>query len=542
MITDQFIDICFTLALAPNQEHKRTKSLFKDMYEVLSFYEDKISFLAKTKFDCLKNICKLKLEHIENAVAEDLVLTSDKFVSLTPYINEVSQTPVSEDTYDSYLESLEIKKKLVSLFTNYDKLANFVECVESGRFDTAKDAVFQYEETVKSLYLSLVEFRRRHDIQTLSSLDLNEDEYDSVVTQIRSFYLDNNAIPSGFQTLDHSTLSGGFEPSRLYIFAGPSGCGKSTLLINFLANAILSKPSPVTPDSVPNQKQKKIFIYVTLENLVDESFLRLYCCLFNKSIREAITEILSDPKKIQDSIKNKLQAMNSNICIYYFPAGYITPIDLMTLLDELISKHGKECIRGLFVDYLDLLRAETRQDYRLELSSITSNLKVIAVHYGIPVVTASQLNRSAYRIESSNLDVDLMSESIKKVEHSDFVALIQQVSENEIHLKVGKNRSGKKGALIRLKVDFARYKIKDCGMYEAFIPPAQPVSFSPLVQGHNSTFAQQSTSGMEGGGLSLKEEIDRLYSTLSSSSEPDESSKNLSFKMALGSLPEPSNK
>jgi replicative DNA helicase len=99
--------------------------------------------------------------------------------------------------------------------------------------------------------------------------------------------------------------------------------------------------------------------------------------------------------------------------------------------------------------------------YRIELGHITLSLKTLAVQYNIPVITGTQLSRGVYKISSSQeLNVDLMSESIKKVEHADFVALLakNEFDNNLIHGKVGKNRSGETNVSIDFKVDFSRFK------------------------------------------------------------------------------------
>ena len=98
--------------------------------------------------------------------------------------------------------------------------------------------------------------------------------------------------------------------------------------------------------------------------------------------------------------------------------------------------------------------------YRLELGHITLSLKTLAVQYNIPVITASQLGRSAYRItDSKDLNLDQMSESIKKVEHADFVMLLaKDPNENDlVHGRVGKNRSGKGNYSVEFKVDFSQF-------------------------------------------------------------------------------------
>ena len=146
----------------------------------------------------------------------------------------------------------------------------------------------------------------------------------------------------------------------------------------------------------------------------------------------------------------------------YFPATTISAFDLMAVLDDVIEEQGKDSIAGLYIDYLDLLKTDTRYDiYRLELGHITLSLKTLAVQYNIPVITGTQLGRSAYKIsESKDLGVDQISESIKKVEHADFVGLLAKdpVDNDLVHGKIGKNRSGKSNLSLDFKVDFSRFK------------------------------------------------------------------------------------
>ena len=55
-----------------------------------------------------------------------------------------------------------------------------------------------------------------------------------------------------------------------------------------------------------------------------------------------------------------------------------------------------------------------------------------------------------------------MPESIKKVEHADFVMLLAKdmTEKGLVHGRVGKNRSGKSGDSIEFDVDFERFKFR----------------------------------------------------------------------------------
>jgi len=72
------------------------------------------------------------------------------------------------------------------------------------------------------------------------------------------------------------------------------------------------------------------------------------------------------------------------------------------------------------------------------------------------------------------LSLTQLSESIKKVEHSDFVALLRSMSnveENEhvgikdgagvLNVHIGKNRSGPKNKVVLLKTNFSSFRVDD---------------------------------------------------------------------------------
>ena len=141
--------------------------------------------------------------------------------------------------------------------------------------------------------------------------------------------------------------------------------------------------------------------------------------------------------------------------------------------------NGNGVIRGTYVDYLDLLKSgQTFDVHRLEIGQVTLDMKVAAVLQGVPWVTVTQLNRGGYETKEMPSLVN-MSESIKKVEHSDFVGIIKSIS-NEIdknadlknkslfttgiadmHITIGKNRSGPKNVGVKLHVDFSRFRVND---------------------------------------------------------------------------------
>ena len=105
-------------------------------------------------------------------------------------------------------------------------------------------------------------------------------------------------------------------------------------------------------------------------------------------------------------------------------------------------------------------------------TAIMSRLKTISASFEIPIITATQLNREAYRKEKEKeFGIETVSESIQKIFIADFGAVIQRAESSEngsngiqppkpvkAILKVEKNRDGKTGKT-NLYFDYPRSRI-----------------------------------------------------------------------------------
>lgn len=470
MITESFLNSCFSLLLNQKSKIKKTKALYRDILEVLSFSEKKdtyeIPLPVKSKLEFLKKITELLLNDKTVDSVRDSVAFSEKFKQHQDFLDLKINEDLKEHAFQDFIKQVRIRKKIAALFQNYDELNEVLESIKDGSFDSIDDLVEDYESTIKTLYSNMMESNRAVTIEAAASLDLVEDDYTPVISLIKKKYDRENKTPTGFSLLDKKILTGGYDKSRLYVWGGGSGAGKSTILNNTIIRAATVNPAVL----VENASQPvageihRAFIYVTLENTIEEALMRTYQPLFDKTTTDMLNDI-SKGYDIKKMVKDELAKNSSTIIMKYFPATTISCLDLMAVVDDAIDKYGKEAIAGLYVDYLDLLKTDTKYDmYRLELGHIALSLKTLAVEYNIPVITASQLGRKVYSIQTAQeLSLDQMSESIKKVEHADFVALISKDpnDDNLVHGKVGKNRSGKSNSAIDFKVDFSRFKFID---------------------------------------------------------------------------------
>jgi replicative DNA helicase len=273
-------------------------------------------------------------------------------------------------------------------------------------------------------------------------------------------------------------MNGGFEPTRLYIYGGTSGDGKSVLLMNYLKNAVES-----SKDTNENGKLN-IFTYYTLENLIDESLVRLYCNIENIKITDLIEQFDEKKPVIEKKLKEWQMDHHSKIVMSYFPPTLTSVSDLVSYSETIKQRAAnKGVLKGTYVDYLDLLKSgQTFDLHRLEMGQVTIDMKVAAVMQGIPWISVTQLNRNAYD-EKEEVTLANMSESIKKVEHSDHVSMIKNKVElkderdprsssefGEFKISIGKNRSGPKNVFVLLKSCFSKFKIFDDSARDHVVP------------------------------------------------------------------------
>jgi len=465
LITESFLNSCFSLLLNKNSTIKKSKALYRDIVDILDFYTQKetldVPLSVKNKLDCLNKISSMALEDktIENII--DSILFSEKFKQHVDFLDVKMNEDLKEHTFQDIVKQVRLRKKINALFNNYDELSNVLESIKDGSFDSIDDLVEDYEVTIKTLYSNMMESNRAITREAAASLDLTQDDYEPVLEMITRKYENRNTTSTGFELFDgKDIMMGGYEPSRLYVYGGGSGSGKSTILNNTIYKSATQPKNQL--ENIPiDGKINHVYVYVTMENTIEEALMRTYQPMFDRTT----TEMLADIKEgidIKKRITDELAKTGSTIIMKYFPAMSISTLDLMGVLDDAIETYGKEAIAGLYVDYLDLLKTDIKYDlYRLELGHITLSLKTLAVEYNIPVITASQLGRDVYKTsEAHTLGLGLMSESIKKVEHADFVMLIVKDpnDQDQVLGKIGKNRSGQANLSINFRVDFSRFK------------------------------------------------------------------------------------
>lgn len=116
----------------------------------------------------------------------------------------------------------------------------------------------------------------------------------------------------------------------------------------------------------------------------------------------------------------------------------------------------------VIVDYIGLIKDPTQKDRRLEVDSISRNLKAMGKEFDVPMIVLAQLNRENVKLNREPRSSDL-KESGQLEADCDQIVLVHPVVENEeptgtTKLIVSKNRHGEKGAVhVKNRLDICRF-------------------------------------------------------------------------------------
>lgn len=483
MLSLHFNNVCLELIFA-KKEKELSLSVYQDIAYCFDYHQKVYGHDIPAIFSNEVDLIKMASATLLNggSVSEVIISVgaSEKYRQFMDRIQMLTKTTLGENDLDHHLKIIDQMVALMKVNSNLPKLEAYLDRVKSGNVETIKDTMNEYFELIKSSFKDVIDYETKLNLGLVRSLNTPDDNFNDILTEIRKKYSRQNVIPSGIPELDKDFLFGGFQPSRLYMFGGTSGVGKSILLLNFAIRAALYNyltPSFDLDFLCENEKPQGVFLYITLENYVYESWMRLYCSLLKKTKREMLSEIAGEREAASVRIKEGFQKIfsshNSSIQIEYFPPGSVSPMDIAALIQKYDQRPDVKKVKAVYIDYLDLLRPDQSRDlYRLDLGEITSGLKTVSASFEIPIITATQLNREAYRKEGSKEPgVETISESIQKLFIADFGGIIrkdnpgsdtekedQSLRPVRVVLNIEKNRDGKIGKTY-LYFDYQRSRL-----------------------------------------------------------------------------------
>jgi replicative DNA helicase len=354
-----------------------------------------------------------KIAEIKTYLDDDNLKTS--FKNVLNKLKELDDTKFNRDELYDNTESF-LKEKSV-----YNTLLEAAQKIDSGKMDSA-DLLLKMERAVGI------------NLSTSIGMSLLDDT-DYFISELSK---NESKISTGWKWLDNK-ISGGFlENGRaLYVFIGETNVGKSIFLGNVAANVAM---------------QGKTALIISLE--MSEI---MYGMRFASNLTKIpMFELKNDLNLLKNQLNDiKRKNSNSKILIKEFPPSTISPFQVSSYIKNLAQRGiTVDC---LVLDYLNLMDSPKGTNMYERIKYISEQLRALSYKFNIPVVTASQINRSGYNSASPSLDT--ISEGISLANTADCIFNIWQSEDDKdngvINMGVAKNRFGPNFGSTVLKIDYS---------------------------------------------------------------------------------------
>ena len=355
-------------------------------------FENNPNLIERYNFclDVLKSKLEKNLTEKEHIISDVKGVMNDKYNDLD--INSIGEISTSNviwvegEIVPNYLNAMLINNSILDLQR---------ECAKYATADP-KD-IPQHIENIYNQIDKIYTQKRRNqidadDADSLFQLSKFEDTTSATWHSQKST---SYKLISGMQSLNHM-LGGGFEERRVYCFFGLPGDGKTITLLNLMYQ--IKKYNPKVQCKDPTKKP--CIVLLTMENFIHEEVQTLYnIAVSSEDISERpLDDVL---RAIQNSDLFKDPDGNPNpidLFIKFKPINSVTT-EYMYKLTEELNDDGYEVI-CMLQDYIMRIRSaesSANAEERVKLGNIINEFKNYAMYYGIPVITAAQLNRDAAR-------------------------------------------------------------------------------------------------------------------------------------------------
>lgn len=337
-------------------------------------------------------------------------------------LNKIQKVDKTFNDDELYVNTEQFLKEKAVFYT----MTEVVDKITSGSINTAEIL----EKFEKSCSINLT--------QTLG-IDLLRD-VDSLISDLETV---RPVISTGWLWLDEKLDGGWLANGRaLYIFAGETNVGKSIFLGNVATNIA---------------KQGKTAIIITLE--MSEL---IYARRLTSSIANIpMNSLKHETGNIKGAVEQFFNKHEGKVLIKEFPPSTLTPIQLGAFLKKLQTQGVK--FDAIVLDYVNLLHSPLGNNSYERIKHVTEQVRALSYMFNVPVITATQLNRTGYNV--SNPGVETVGESIGMAATADAMMSIWQEEEdrelNIIRMGMMKNRFGPNTGFTQLMINYPTLTITE---------------------------------------------------------------------------------
>lgn len=413
---------------------------------------------SRDKFNALKHILEFtsKTDDFSRGEVRDLVVSymmeSSVEESTIRREEELISTAndVTNDRYERIKKDVSDNLRYIALSKEQTKLSQALENYRSSAISNPEGVVNSIRPLIEDLNK---EFSRLAPTQSynrdrLMTNDAHINESDAKINMRRQMELIRTSattnhlrLKSGYKILNKLT-GGGFEGSRIYTFLAPAKHFKSGTLLNIMMTMVKYNDNVLV-----DKGMRPTITYLTMENTVEETYQRMYTWLTGENTNELINmaqdtgndEVVRNTiEKIVSYVDSFFLSHNISLDIRYKASKTVNTDFLEDVYQENYANgHQTICV---IQDYIRRINpasknrnAETREIY----GTIVDEMRSFAVKHDIPVLTASQLNKEAVRINEEtensgrhdaarNMGESHVAESHQIIENSDFSFIVNR--------------------------------------------------------------------------------------------------------------------
>ena len=392
----------------------------------LDFFEHILLLNTLTNPEYLGSV----ISHLDSALFNDksigrIITRVTEFFNergTVPTISEIKARLTSEEDKKALAD---VKPKLSQLEGNFNKdelIANTEKFLkERFIYKTILNVAEKFTDQTFKIEDTLLEFEKAYNI-TLNE-NLGHWYFDDIERHIKELTAVYNPMPTGWKFLD-DRCEGGLFPKTLTVFAGQVNVGKSIVLGNLATNMVLSDKN------------------VLLISLEMSEFM------YAKRISAQMTQIPHGELKtytneLEEQLKHIRNKIKSKLVIKEYPPKSVTVRQIDSLVTKLKRKGFVPDV--LVIDYVNLIQplVKNANSYS-EVKEICEHIRALAFKHNIPVVSATQINRSGVGVASPGMEN--VSESLGLVATCDLMCSLWQDEESKelgiINMSLMKNRFG----------------------------------------------------------------------------------------------------
>jgi len=387
------------------------------------------------KNDFEKEIRVYLVKKIAMTITERDIVSKDSILSFIDVSGkyESEATNILNNLFDQPIDDNEIQMldKMVSQQLRFSIIGKDATAISDLLTNLQTENYDDFEQFIENFHGSIDELNKnlksaRESIEDAKQdISLGSDMFVNLLSKI--IKEDRNPsvkIKSGIRAINDA-FNGGYEKGRVYLALGLAKGWKSGFLLNSALWEI-----KYNKFQTKNSKLKPVVVYLTMENTIDETIKRIWSHSFGNdsemsSFEPAIAARMLEEQRIFTPNKPDMP----ELVIWHRSTKSINTADMNSMLDDL-EKEGKECV-FLVQDYIKRIKSTVNhKELRFELSIISDEFASIAKEREIPILSAMQLNREAFREFEASTTMEGQISAVEKMGASNVgesIDLIQNV-------------------------------------------------------------------------------------------------------------------